>query len=94
MKYACEDCGKELGLGEFNAVPTGELYCHECFSKFLPDTISISWSVEDVRETAKDLTDWECKRVLQLLKSEHDATIGINWNTIEAWADHVREERK
>jgi hypothetical protein len=63
-------------------------------SEQLPDKITISWCVEDVKSIAEDLTDEECRRVLYLTKKEHDATIGINWDVLEMWADHVRSERE
>lgn len=59
----------------------------------LPDEISIVWQVDDVKEIASDLTDEECREVLQLVKSEHDATIGVNWDTLEYWARYIREAR-
>lgn len=60
----------------------------------LPDTIEISWHIDDVKEVAPDLTDDECRQVLQLAKNKHDATIGINWDTLQTWADYVRDERE
>jgi hypothetical protein len=60
----------------------------------LPDEISINWHIEDVKSIAEDLTDEECRRVLYIAEREHDATIGINWDVLEMWADHVRSERE
>jgi hypothetical protein len=60
----------------------------------LADTIAITWSIEDVKEVASDLTDDECRQVLQLARSKHDATIGINWDVLEELADIVRDEQK
>lgn len=59
----------------------------------LPDEISISWHIDDVKSIAKDLTDDECRQVLQLAKDGHDATLGINWDVLEVIAENVREER-
>jgi len=53
----------------------------------LPDEISITWSYEDVQSEDPTLTDDEARQVLQLMKDGHDATIGINWDTINAWID-------
>ena len=58
---------------------------------FDDDEIAISWHIDDVKSIAEDLTDEQCRRVLQLAKDNHDATIGINWDTLEYWADYVRE---
>ena len=63
-------------------------------SEQLPDEISINWCIEDVKSIAEDLTDEECRKVLQLAKKNHDATIGINWEVLEMWADHVRSEKE
>lgn len=66
------------------------------------DQIAIVWSIDDVKgldsdredENEAPLTDDEAKRVLSLLKSEHDASIGINWDTIQEWIDYVKGERE
>lgn len=60
----------------------------------LPDTISITWHIEDVKEVASDLTDEECREVLQLVKDNHDATLGVTWDTLNMWADEVRSKRE
>jgi hypothetical protein len=60
----------------------------------LPNYIAITWSIEDVKEVASDLSDDECRQVLQLAKDKHDATIGINWDVLEELADIVRDERE
>jgi hypothetical protein len=54
----------------------------------LPDEIAITWSYEDVQSEDPTLTDDEARQVLQLMKDGHDATIGINWDTINAWIDY------
>jgi hypothetical protein len=54
----------------------------------LPDEIAITWSYEDVQSEDPTLTDEEARQVLQLMKDGHDATIGINWDTINAWIDY------
>jgi hypothetical protein len=56
-------------------------------------SIAIAWCVEDVKEVASDLTDKECRQVLQLAKTYHDATVGINWDVLEELAVIVRDER-
>jgi len=54
----------------------------------LPDEISITWSYEDVQSEDPTLTDDEARQILQLMKDGHDATIGINWDTINAWISY------
>lgn len=61
--------------------------------KNLPDKISISWGIEDVKSVAEDLTDEECRGVLYLAKRRHDANIGINWDVLSDFADLIREGR-
>ena len=56
----------------------------------LPDEISITWSYEDVLSEDPTLTAVEARQVLQLLKDFHDATIGINWDTINATIDYFK----
>lgn len=55
------------------------------------DSITITWSIEDVKSIVGDFTDDQCREVLRLAKRNHDANIGINWDVLEMWADHVRE---
>jgi hypothetical protein len=64
-------------------------------------TCTIIWNAEDVRAVAKDhydvainLTDEEIDRILQAMQDNHDATIGINWDTIEYWIDIILNERE
>lgn len=56
------------------------------------DSISISWHIDDVKEIAPDLTDDQCREVLQNADNDHDATIGVNWDVLEYHVDEVREE--
>ena len=60
----------------------------------LPNEITITWCIEDVESISEDLTDDECREVLRLAKKNHDATIGINWDVLETWADQVRSDRE
>jgi hypothetical protein len=62
--------------------------------------ISIVWGADDVIATADNmdmdikLSDAEISDVLSLMKSEHDATIGINWDVIEYHIRTVIDERE
>lgn len=58
----------------------------------LPDEITISWHYTDVKEIAPDFSDDQCREVLQIARNNHDATIGVNWDVLEVWADKVRNE--
>ena len=55
------------------------------------------WCLEDIKHQAKEngynLTDQELNDVADLCESEHDASIGINWDVIDYHVDRVVEER-
>ena len=50
--------------------------------------ISIHWSIEDVKSIAPMLTDQEAQAVLDRVKANHDATIGVNWDVIGEHIDN------
>jgi hypothetical protein len=56
----------------------------------LPDEITISWHFTDIQDRDDSLTNDEARQVLQLIKDGHDANIGINWETIDAWIDYFK----
>lgn len=45
--------------------------------------IAIIWSIQDVQGQRPDLTDEQASDVLQVIKKQHDANFGINWNVID-----------
>jgi len=47
--------------------------------------IALIWSIKDVQEGRPDLTDEQAWEVLQQVKNDHDATLGVTWDTLE-WA--------
>lgn len=49
----------------------------------MENQISINWHVDDVLSVDETLTQSEARQVLYLLKHNHDASIGINWNVIQ-----------
>ena len=49
--------------------------------------VAIFWHIEDVQSIRPDLSDEQASLVLQRLKNNHDANVGINWETIEIIAD-------
>lgn len=77
-------------------------YCHECDGEAKVEkiketcrttegtkSITITWDTSDVQEVRPDLTDDQAWEVLCLAKSEHDANIGISWDTLDYWADYL-----
>ena len=73
------------------------------------NSISLIWCIDDVRyalDGMKDrewfinkhghtvkLTDEDCMDILGDVKSNHDATIGVSWETLEYHIDELLEER-
>jgi len=53
------------------------------------DWLASFWSIEDVKEIAPDLSDDECRDVLERVESNHDAEIGIKWDVLRFHAEHV-----
>jgi len=67
------------------------------------DEVSITWCIEDVKQRIEErneageeieMSDDECRTVLRALERKHDATIGINWDTIDYWIDEIIRDRK
>ena len=59
----------------------------ETETESLPDSISITWWVDDVAERAKELeialTLDEQREILQRMDRQHDANHGICWEVID-----------
>ena len=51
--------------------------------------IAIIWSIEDVHSVRPDLTDEQAFDVLQAVERRHDATIGVNWDTLSHHAESL-----
>jgi hypothetical protein len=47
------------------------------------------WSIEDVQTVRPDLTDAQCRKVLERCQRYHDAEIGLNFPLIEMHADDL-----
>ena len=50
--------------------------------------ITITWHSDDVLDRAKniniDITEQQAIDILQSIKSNHDASLGINWDVIDS----------
>ena len=68
------------------------------------NVVSIKWSIEDVESVVSQLRDKhpdfnfnrltkdDKREILRLLKNDHDATIGVNWDVIENYVwDYERK---
>lgn len=51
--------------------------------------IAIIWNIEDVQQVRPDLDEDRAWAVLQLAASQHDASLGIQWDTLEAAAESL-----
>lgn len=49
--------------------------------------IAIYWHIKDIQNVRSDLSTEQACIVLQHLKKNHDASIGINWDVIDYAAD-------
>lgn len=62
------------------------------------DWVSEWWHISDVQELTEDmkeeLSNDEAREVLRLVKKRHDCNVGINWDVINYWIEHVLDERK
>lgn len=49
--------------------------------------ISIVWCIEDVQSVRAHLDDDQAMDVLEMVLNNHDASIGVSWDTLEYYAD-------
>lgn len=53
------------------------------------------WQVDDVRCQARErgfaISEERAAEILERIDSNHDACLGITWETIHYWLDHFRE---
>ena len=72
---------------------------------FDPDWISSWWHISDIHtqanivegsdsDEAEEITDEEAREVLRLMNKYHDSEVGINWDVIDHWIDHIKAQRK
>jgi hypothetical protein len=69
---------------------------------FNPDWVAEWWHIDDIiqqddgaeDEPHSDLTEDEAREVLRLMIKEHDCEVGINWDVIDNWIDHVKDQRE
>jgi hypothetical protein len=70
--------------------------------QFDPDWMASWWHISDIHseanghisEDSEDISDEEAREVLRLMNKYHDCSIGINWDVIDTWIDHVKANRK
>jgi len=62
--------------------------------EYLPNHIQIYWCVEDIksRDNLDVLSERDCREILDSINRTHDATIGVNWDVIDAHIDNYKRE--
>ncbi len=55
----------------------------------LQKSITITWHIEDVQSIRENLSDEQASHVLQVIKENHNAELGINWDVIECLCDDL-----
>lgn len=56
--------------------------------------IAIIWAVEDVQWLRPDLDEEQAWAVLTHAENHHDATVGVNWDTLSAAAEALHPEQE
>jgi hypothetical protein len=66
-----------------------------------PNWIGSWWHIDDIQsfhdydeDDPERLSDEEAREVLRLIKKYHNCEVGINWDVIDHWIDHVKAQRK
>jgi len=71
-----------------------ELIEHGCTYIDPAKEISVIWHINDVKEVRPRLTDEQAMEVLEVIKKQHDADIGISWETLRIIADDMFPEEE
>lgn len=63
--------------------------------KYWTDRIALTWSTEDVRQTAEDMglpkTEASCREILHRILHRADADVGVSWETIRNTITDARD---
>jgi hypothetical protein len=64
-----------------------------------PDWMASWWHIDDIIEQhdrgfCGEITQEEAREVLRLADKYHDCEVGICWDVIDGWIDHVKAQRK
>jgi hypothetical protein len=68
---------------------------------FNPDWMAEWWHIDDIQsfhdydeDDPERLSDDEAREVLRLMEKYHNCEVGINWDVIDNWIDHVKDQRE
>jgi hypothetical protein len=89
----------EVDIPQGRSVAEAEMAVKQHFD---PDWMASWWHIDDIieqddgseEEPYSDLTKEEAREVLRLMDKYHDCDIGICWDVIDGWIDHVKQQRK
>lgn len=61
--------------------------------EYLPDEIHITWSIDDIKSRVfcNELSNNDCREILDQLKRNHDANVGISWEIIDIYIHNFLE---
>jgi hypothetical protein len=81
----------ELDVPEGQAIPQAE----DILMLTSPDWYADWWHISDIygASNGDELTHEQAMKVLKYMKKYSDSSVGINWETIEVWADIIRKEK-
>ena len=82
----------EIDLPEGQAIPSAE----DIVRLTSRDWIADYWHISDVEECDWDgeiVTDDDCREILRRVAKAKDATLGINWDTIQCHVDQYLAEK-
>lgn len=52
-----------------------------------PFVLTVEWHIEDVLSNSPHLTEEQAEQVLRCIDKNNDATVGVNWDVIDATVD-------
>ena len=89
----------EVDIPNGRSVAEAEMAVKRAFN---PDWMAEWWHIDDIieqddgaeDEEPSDLTKDEAREILRLMSKYHDCEVGINWDMIDSWIDHVKAQRK
>lgn len=102
MMQECYTSGELHYTGFFEfAKKQVEYQGHWEITTITPDdekTISIKWSTIDIKDRAKELrkriSQKDAEQILDNIERKHDASIGVNWDVIDAHIDLFINDKK
>jgi hypothetical protein len=89
----------EVDIPHGRSVAEAEMAVKMAFS---PEWMAQWWHISDIyscasgfeEEDAGDISNEEAQEVLRLMEKYHDCEVGINWDVINNWIDHIKSQRR